>query len=133
MTEKKKGDQTFKIILGGEARTCRLTLGAFRFAQRVHGSDIDPAQFQSGGLKLSSLPTAVWVSLLHEEPELTEDEVLKLMMSLKPDEEANIMYVLGRAIADIAESAVSFGKGIESAEMSEGLREATEKASESGS
>lgn len=83
------------VDLGGKSRRLKLGPAAFRLAAKRHGTTITTTELASPTLDV--LAQLVWIGLLPDEPDLTEDEVL-VWLAQTDDESA----VLGRVMQGLA-------------------------------
>jgi len=73
------------VDLGGKARRIKLGPAAFRLAAIKHGSTITSAELSAPSL--ATLAHLMWVGLLPDEPDLSEDEAI-LWLAQAEDEGA---------------------------------------------
>ena len=92
-----KHPEVIAVELGGKSRRLKLGPAAFRLARIKHGVALSIADLQN--ISPDLLAQVVWIGLLPDEPDLSEEQVL-LWMSADDEQEwaavAGAMRALGR-------------------------------------
>lgn len=111
----------YEIEISGESHRIRLSYAAFRFAQTEHNSDLDLTEF-GDGFDPAKIASLCWVGLLHENPEMTERDMVIKLMSATPDEHDKIHFVLGKAMAKLGASVENFQNGAASIQIAQNVK-----------
>ena len=90
-----KHPESLTVNFGGQGRTLKLSGGALRIASIRYGVSFSGDQI--GALGLDFVARLVWIALLPDDPDLTEDAAALLYAQASDAEEERITrYVLGR-------------------------------------
>lgn len=95
-----KHPEAFTVHLGGKARTVKLKLSSFRIAEMRHGVKVSTDMFED--FTLEALPRLVWIGLLADDPDVTEDDVMVWLA--QSDDEAEIIGKALKAVERMGET-----------------------------
>jgi hypothetical protein len=94
-----KHPEAITVELGGKVRRIKLGPAAFRLAKVKHGATISTAELTAPTLDV--LAQLVWIGLLPNEPDLTEDVVLGWLAA--HDDESVVLGAVMRSLAQLVD------------------------------
>lgn len=91
--------EAIRIELGDKVRRIKLGPAAFRLAKTKHGVTITTAELSTP--TIDTLAQLVWVGLLPEDPDLTEDTVLGWLAA--HEDETEVLAAVMRSLAQLVD------------------------------
>lgn len=98
------------VTLGGKERTILLAMGSFRLAQMKHGATINLSDLMDPEGIMALLPRLTWVALLADDPTLTEEDALSMMIR-DPEGEAEATRIVLQALKRVTGLLASVSEG----------------------